>query len=70
MKLRRRVPDYATSDWVHSLHEGADPRFGEELLYAAILNHFLTFITGSSSRLQRIRFSADLTMYWFPVHEI
>jgi hypothetical protein len=33
MKLRRRVPDYTTSDWVHSLHEGADPRFGEELLY-------------------------------------
>ena len=28
---------------------------------------FLTFITGSSSRLLRIRFSADLTMYWFPV---
>jgi hypothetical protein len=33
----------------------------------AILNHFLTFITGSSSRLLRIRFSADLTMYRFPV---
>jgi hypothetical protein len=30
----------------------------------------LTFITGSSSRVLRIRFSADLTMYWFPVHEI
>ena len=27
----------------------------------------LTLITGSSSRLLRIRFSADLTMYWFPV---
>jgi hypothetical protein len=27
----------------------------------------LTFITESSSRLLRIRFSADLTMYWFPV---
>ena len=26
-----------------------------------------TFITGSSSRLLRIWFSADLTMYWFPV---
>ena len=37
------------------------------LEYTAILNHFLTFITGSSSRLQRIRFSADLAMYWCPV---
>ena len=37
--------------------------------HTAILSHFLTFITGSSSRLLRIRFSADLTMYWFPVHE-
>jgi hypothetical protein len=27
----------------------------------------LTLITGSSSRLLRIRFSADLTMNWFPV---
>ena len=27
----------------------------------------LTSITGSSSRLLRIRFSADLSMYWFPV---
>ena len=27
----------------------------------------LTLITGSSSRLLRILFSADLTMYWFPV---
>jgi hypothetical protein len=27
----------------------------------------LTLITGSSSRLLRIRFSADLTMYWFLV---
>ena len=27
----------------------------------------LTCITGSSSRLLRIRFSADLSMYWFPV---
>ena len=37
------------------------------LEHTAILSHFLTFITGSSSRLLRIRFSADLTMYWFPV---
>jgi hypothetical protein len=28
----------------------------------------LTFITGSSSRLLHIRFSADLVMYWFPVY--
>jgi hypothetical protein len=27
----------------------------------------LTLITGNSSRLLCIRFSADLTMYWFPV---
>jgi hypothetical protein len=32
MKLRRRVPDYATPDWVHSLQEGAGPRFGEKPL--------------------------------------
>ena len=35
------------------------------LEHTAILSHFLTFITGSSSRLLCIRFSADLTMYWF-----
>ena len=33
----------------------------------AILSHFLTFITGNRSRLLRIRFSVDLTMYWFSV---
>jgi hypothetical protein len=38
------------------------------LEHTAILSLFLTFITGSSSRLLRIRFSADLTMYWFPVY--
>jgi hypothetical protein len=37
------------------------------LEHTTILSHFLTFITGSSSKLRRIRFSADLTMYWFPV---
>jgi hypothetical protein len=31
--LRRRVPDYTTPDWVHSLQEGADPPFGEKPLY-------------------------------------
>ena len=37
------------------------------LEHTLILSHFLTFITGSSSRLLRIRLSADLTLYWFPV---
>jgi hypothetical protein len=37
------------------------------LEHTAILSNCLTFITGSSPRLLRIRFSADLTMYWFPV---
>ena len=37
------------------------------LEHTVILSHFLIFITGSSSRLLRIRFSADLTKYWFPV---
>jgi hypothetical protein len=30
MTLRRRVPDYTTSDWVHSLQEGAGPRFDKK----------------------------------------
>ena len=37
------------------------------LEHTAILSHFLTFITGSSSRLLLIRFSAAVTLYWFPV---
>jgi hypothetical protein len=32
MKLRRRVPDYTTPDWVHSQQEGEGPRFGEKPL--------------------------------------
>jgi hypothetical protein len=32
MKLRRRVPDYTTPDWVHSLQEEGGPRFGEKPL--------------------------------------
>jgi hypothetical protein len=32
MKLRRRVPDYTRPEWVHSLQEGAGPRFGEKPL--------------------------------------
>ena len=44
------------------------------LKHTAILSHFLTFITGSSSRLLRIRFSADLNHILvsgasLPVHE-
>jgi hypothetical protein len=42
--------------------------FGPTLFRAEIYwGQLLTFITGSSSRLLRIRFAADLTMYWFPV---
>ena len=37
------------------------------LEHTAILSHFLTFITGSSSRLLHIRFSAAVTLYWFLV---
>jgi hypothetical protein len=32
MKLRRRVPDYTTQDWVHSLQEGEGPGFVEKPL--------------------------------------
>jgi hypothetical protein len=32
MKLRRRVPDYTTPVWVHSLQEEAGPHFGEKPL--------------------------------------
>jgi hypothetical protein len=32
MKLRRRVPDYTTPDWVHSQQEGEGPRFGDKPL--------------------------------------
>jgi hypothetical protein len=37
------------------------------LEHTAIFSHFLTFITGSSSRLLRIHFSAAVALYWFPV---
>jgi hypothetical protein len=37
------------------------------LEHTAILSLRFTFITGSSSRLLRIRFSAAATLYWFPV---
>ena len=32
MKLRCRVQDYTTPDWVYSLREGAGPRFAEKPL--------------------------------------
>ena len=39
-----------------------------EIFWADIYRgRLLTLITGSSSRLLHIRFSADLAMYWFPV---
>ena len=44
--------------------------FFNGLEHTAILSHFLTFITGSSSRLLHIRISAAVTLYWFPVQGI
>jgi hypothetical protein len=50
----------------HSVHRDIS---GTTLFRAEIYwGRLLTFITGSISRLLRIRFSADLTMYWFPVY--
>ena len=40
------------------------------LEHNAILSNFLIFITGSSSRLLRIRMFAAITLYWFPVQGI
>ena len=40
------------------------------LEHTAMLSHFLTFITGSSPRLLRIRISEDVTLDWFPVQGI
>ena len=40
------------------------PFFRAEIYWGRLL----TFITGSSCRLLRIRFSSDLTMYCFPVY--
>ena len=36
--------------------------------HTATLSNFLTFITGSSSRLLRIKIYAAITLYWFPMH--
>ena len=48
----------------HPVHQNSVEIFWAEIYRGRLL----TFITGSSSRLLRIRFSADLSMYWFPVY--
>ena len=48
----------------HSVHQNSVEIFWAEIYWGRLL----TLITGSSSRLLCIRFSADLTMYWFPVY--
>ena len=59
----------------HSVHQNSVEIYWAEIyrgrlyLRAEIYRgRLLTLITGSSSRLLRIRFSADLTIYWFPVY--
>ena len=47
----------------HSVHQNSVEIFWAEIYRGRLL----TLITESSSRLLRIRFSGDLTMYWFPV---
>jgi hypothetical protein len=61
----------------HSVHQNSVEIFWAEIYRGRFYfraeiyrGRLLTLITGSNSRLLRIRFSADLTMYWFPVHEI
>jgi hypothetical protein len=58
----------------HSVHQNSVEIFWAEIYRGRLFcraeiywGRLLTFITGSSSRLLRIPFSADLTMYWFPV---
>ena len=58
----------------HSVHQNSVEIFWAEIYLIRLFfraeiywGRLLTFITGSSSRLLRIQFSADLTMYWFPV---
>ena len=48
----------------HSVHQNIVEIFWAEIYRGWLL----TLLTGSSSGLLRIRFSADLTMYWFPVY--
>jgi hypothetical protein len=59
----------------HSVHQNSVEIYWAEIYRGRLYlradiyrGRLLTFITGSSSRLLRIRFSADLTMYWFPVY--
>jgi hypothetical protein len=47
----------------HSVHQNSVEIFWAEIYRGRLL----PLITGSSSRLLRIRFSADLSMYWFPL---
>jgi hypothetical protein len=56
MKMRRRVPDYTTPDWVHSLQEGTGPRFGEKPLNLKPMKNL-----GLGSPI------CQITLYWFPV---
>ena len=58
----------------HSVHQNNVEIFWAEIYRGRLFiraeiyrERLLTLITGSSSRLLRIRFSADLIMYWFPV---
>ena len=48
----------------HSVHQNSVEICCAEMYRGRLL----TLITGSSSRLLCIRFSADLTMYWFPMY--
>ena len=59
----------------HSVHQNSVEIYWAEIYRGRLYlradiyrGRLLTLITGSSSRLLRIRFSADLTMYWFPVY--
>ena len=59
----------------HSVYQNSVEIFRAEIYRGRLFfraeiyrGQLLTLITGSSSRLLRIRFSADLTMYWFPVY--
>ena len=59
----------------HSVHQNSVEIFWAEIYRGRLYfragiyrGRLLTLITGSSSRLLRIRFFADLTMHWFPVY--
>jgi hypothetical protein len=48
----------------HSVHQNSVEIYWTEICRERLL----TLITESSSRLLHLQFSADLTMYWFPVY--